>query len=60
MPSLIFAPVSTTPLLPPARTHADAPLLLGVCPLGGGDDHIHVAHRPSTLYMEAQTLYLHL
>ena len=35
-------------------------LRLGFRPPGGGDGHLHVAHRPTAIHHEAQAFYLHL
>ena len=59
MHSLIYLPVSTL------RTTASSSemltrLHLGFRSPGGGDGHLHVAHRPSVIHHEAEAFHLHL
>ena len=53
MPSLIYAPVYIPNLLQAVVTLANTFNHLGFCPPHHGDEHLHAAHRPTSLHMEA-------
>lgn len=60
MPSLVYAPVSILQSLLWPSTLTNHFKLLGFCPPRCGDEHLYVAHRPSSLHMEAQAFHLHI
>ena len=59
MPSLIYLPVST-PYTTAWSSEMLTRLHLGFRSPGGGDGHLHVAHRPSAIHHEAEAFHLHL
>ena len=59
MMTLIYLPVST--LHNTASSSKMLTLLrLGFCPPGGGDGHLHAAHLPTAIHVEAQAFHFHL
>lgn len=58
MPSLVYVPVSTLHNTASSSEMLTL-LLLGFCPPGGGDGHLHAAHRPTAIHPEAQAFHLH-
>ena len=53
MPSLIYAPVSILKLLLAISKLANKVDCVGIRAPRHGDEHLHAAHRPSSLHMEA-------
>lgn len=61
--SLIYAPVSAQTILCHSADKRSAmltfPVLIGVHPARGGDDHLHDAHRPVAIHVEEEAVHVH-